>query len=388
MSEPNLDIRCIQVGELDEYARKTLDTLHPSDVVPISRSRAHAYSTNPRAERDDVSLIVAYQDDRCVGYLGMIPGLLTVDGKWEKLYWLSSWYVAPAARPTGVGAMLMMRALSLRRPILVTGFSEEAARVYEGLRFQPLGPLRYLQVDFKPVNVLGMPLRLWRKVLYQRGREHTPHLDQWIRAIDGIGVKPFYLPLRTMIRQLDQALTLKRVQVVADETVETAPDDARPVRFFRGVNEINWMLRDRWVVKGPEAATEGYYFRDFDPFFAYHVYELYGKPDEQYKGFVVMRADGKRSRRNLTVLDYHFLDAADQRYLVPLAFKQAREDRADVISLPSCARAACNHSWMLRRLVRDVERTYYCHPSRNHRLMAMLKDRLVLHLADGDQGFA
>ncbi len=388
MSEHNLEIRCIRVGELDAFARQVLETIDPAEVVPISRSRSHAYATNPNAHPDDMGLIVAYEDERCVGFLGMIPGSVQVDGELEPMYWLSSWYVAPEARHTGAGAMLILRALALRRPIVVTGFSEEAARVYEGLRFVPLGPLRYVQADFKPVNVLGMPLRLVRKLLGRLGREETPRLDEWVRWVDGLGARGLHVFLGQLTSRLDQELELKSVACLTDDTFEGAPAGAPPARFCRGVDDINWMLRDRWVATTVAAATERYHFRDFDRLFDYRVIELYSKQDKVYKGVVVMRIDGKWGRRNLTVLDYYFPDVADRHYLVPLALKQARADWADVINLPDGCREGCEASWLLRHLVRDVERTYFCHPGRRKSLIGQAKDQLTLHLADGDQGFA
>ena len=39
-------------------------------TLPITKHPALSYSRNPRAEEDDPVLLVAYQDDRVVGYLG------------------------------------------------------------------------------------------------------------------------------------------------------------------------------------------------------------------------------------------------------------------------------------------------------------------------------
>ncbi len=44
-----------------------------TETLPITKHRALSYSRNPRAEEDDLVLLVAYQDNRVIGYLGILP---------------------------------------------------------------------------------------------------------------------------------------------------------------------------------------------------------------------------------------------------------------------------------------------------------------------------
>ena len=69
-----VEIRAVKVRDLDTFARETLAALRPGEVVPISPSRARAQTRNPNADPEDIGLLVAYQDGRCLGSLGLVPG--------------------------------------------------------------------------------------------------------------------------------------------------------------------------------------------------------------------------------------------------------------------------------------------------------------------------
>ena len=68
------DMRTALVSE-DFWRTKTL---------PITKHRALSYSRNPRADEDDPVLLVAYQDNRVVGYLGILPEKFSVTALFTK----------------------------------------------------------------------------------------------------------------------------------------------------------------------------------------------------------------------------------------------------------------------------------------------------------------
>jgi len=64
-----------------------------SDFVPISKHRAISHINNPRAGDDDILLLLAYEGDKLVGYLGVLPDFIYIDEKPNKIGWLSCIYV-------------------------------------------------------------------------------------------------------------------------------------------------------------------------------------------------------------------------------------------------------------------------------------------------------
>ena len=57
-----------------------------------------ARTGNPDASPDDVGLLLAYQEGRCVGTLGLVPGRISLGDRVETVDWLSAWYVPPEFR--------------------------------------------------------------------------------------------------------------------------------------------------------------------------------------------------------------------------------------------------------------------------------------------------
>jgi hypothetical protein len=140
-----------------------------SGILPIGKPRALAYATNPCADENDIGLLVAYLGGQCIGYLGIMPGLLRRGDQFSKIYWLSTWFVPPEFRKTSVGLPLLLNALSLKYDLVVCGMTDEAERVYRGLRFRELGQLKYCIINFEILNLLGLGLRVLRKILRKLG---------------------------------------------------------------------------------------------------------------------------------------------------------------------------------------------------------------------------
>lgn len=388
MTTPRINIECIKAKDVYEFTCTAIDSREPDEVVPASRWRSLAWMKNPFADEDDVNLIVAYIDGRCVGYLGIMPGRMRTGDKLEKIYWLSTFYVSEELRHTAVGALLVMRALTLHKDIVVTNFSDEAARVFMALRFKSLGPLRYMSADFKRVNILGMPVRAIRRLARKVAARPIRTLDRSVHAADWVFKKLVYAPLGAQITPILVEILMKRVEQINDRSFERHQQAIDSASFVRGTDVINWMLRDRWVTNDPSQGTEGYFFRDCYPFFQFVALEIYRKEDESYRGFVVLRVDEKFGKRTVTIFDYYLHDPSDQRYLLPLAVEQAKTVLADEINVPQKCRDAIQQSCLMRWCFHQAEQAYFCYPNGPKSPLNGAPEQLKLDLSDGDTAFA
>src|SRR6185312_12625881 len=110
-------IKKIPLKDLVDFANQVDKQTPPDGVLPISRQRALSQSHNPFASPDDIALLVAYDNDICVGYLGVVPGAASVNGNCRKVFWLSTWFVSPKARESGVAMQLLFTACQLKGDI-------------------------------------------------------------------------------------------------------------------------------------------------------------------------------------------------------------------------------------------------------------------------------
>ena len=105
------------------------------DILPITKQRALSYMHNPRAEANDVLLIVAYEIDQVISYIGIIPDEIIIDNKENKIGIVSSWWVDPIKAKTGIGAILLLKAFNYyNNQIFVGPFSDQAGMIYKKLK--------------------------------------------------------------------------------------------------------------------------------------------------------------------------------------------------------------------------------------------------------------
>ena len=83
-------------------------------TLPITKHRAISHIKNPRADKDDILLILAFEENDIVGYLGVLPDRLFLsDEKSYKCGWLSCFWVDYSVRGKGIGEQLIRKSLEL-----------------------------------------------------------------------------------------------------------------------------------------------------------------------------------------------------------------------------------------------------------------------------------
>ncbi len=376
-------IQNVMVKDIYEFTCQALEAQGPEDIAPLSRHRARAWTKNPCAAPDDIALLVAYAGDRCTGYLGLVPMLLRADGKTEKVYWTSTFYVAPEYRTSGVGALLVMRMLALPVNLAATCVSEQAQVLYEKLNFQSIAPLDYYALDLQQANI---PLRLIRKAVQHFNKNAATALEKK----GGLGLSPIRALLYRIFlsgwRKRCKEYSVRQIQSLSENRFEVEQDDDSPVRFFRNMETINWMLEHHWVTTQADQATPNYYFDDYRECFSYRVLEVMDSQQHNL-GFVILWLSRRHGCSNVQVLDYHFYDTADKNLLFGIVIEVALMFKADRISLPDDCVTEIFAATLARHLFKKVTRAYHV----RFTLGSQAKEtasRLSLNFCDGDAPFA
>ena len=102
-------------------------------VIPISTHRALSHLQNPRLQPTDVLLLIAFEAQQMLGYLGVLPDTL-YNEKRKALHggWLSCMWVNPELRGQGIAKKLLATAFEKwNHHILVTEFTTEAKALYD-----------------------------------------------------------------------------------------------------------------------------------------------------------------------------------------------------------------------------------------------------------------
>jgi GNAT superfamily N-acetyltransferase len=379
-----LKIESIRVADVFAFATEAAQA-PAGEYVAISPSRALAWTRNPYAAPDDVALLVGYLDGRCVGCLGLLPGRAAVGGELLRIFWASTFHVAEQARSSGLGGMLIMRALALRGDILNTGFSEEAAAVYRAIGFRPFGPLTYLTADLASHNLLDLPKRALRRM--SRSAPITaPAAESVARGLGTLGNVSAYRDLRAWATRQLREVECRTVKRFSERPSSLDETGIQTDHFMRNAEVVQWMLENPWVVSG-DAPKSRSFFADWAARFEYAPLEMHRRSSDEWLGSAVLRLEERDARRSLTVFDHRVAGASGYPILAAAAIQAACDFQAERISLPIECEPALVAEPSVGRFFQRAERGYLAHCARGSQLAPHLAT-MRLELSDGDVPFA
>jgi GNAT superfamily N-acetyltransferase len=388
MASSKVEIKAIKVNELHRFACRTIETAHDDEILPINEARALAQVNNPAANDDDVGLLVAYLEGRCIGYLGIMPGYLDTGDALEKVHWLTTFFVSPEHRQTRAGGVLLMEAATLDYDLIGTGLSDRAEQLYRAMRAKPFGPLKYTVLRIDRLNLLGLPFMGLRRWCWSRGWRISA-LDRIISFTKRL-VYPTTrrLVLRALLRRLAaiDPLVVKEKTAVYPESFPRVANLERRPRFHRGGEIVDWMIKYPWPEPIGSPVASRYFFSAQHESFRYTVVDVAGELESDWRANVVFSTGTSNGTREVKTLDFH-RGSDEWRSIFVAGVWCALREEADAIVLPEGCENLARSIWVTGLTTERRERIYYCIPRRRDSLIRPLLDDVVLQYPDGDMGF-
>jgi len=225
-------------------------------TLPITKHRAISYSHNPRADKDDLVLWVAYQDNQVIGYLGVLPDKIYATNAEYKFGWLTSWWVDPNCATTGVGAILLFKALNAYHQHLgVSGGSKQARKALDASqKFMTLKALKGLDIRFR-LQVTAAILRKLPAMKILRVLFKT--LDVMLAEI--VNLRSFFWERRDKNHRRQ---TFEYISSIDEETDDFIQRHHQQDLTRKGKAELSWMMNYPWMLSAPlkDSASRRYYF--------------------------------------------------------------------------------------------------------------------------------
>jgi len=123
-----IEIKTFNKNQLLKFIHSDDFNLMP--ILPISKHRAISHIHNPRVFDDDILLLIAYEENNMLGYLGVLPDTL----QHIHVGWLSCIWVSPLARGNGIAKQMVLTAYeAYQHRILITNYTPEAEKLYHKL---------------------------------------------------------------------------------------------------------------------------------------------------------------------------------------------------------------------------------------------------------------
>lgn len=224
------------------------------DPIPLTRERALSQVNNPRAEDNDIALMVACEGETVIAHLGIVPDFVFVKGERVRMGWLTAWWANPDRKYSGTGMLLMMRAMACYKAgVGASGFSSDAKAVYAATkRFKTIQELRGLTAFARFDLAHLLPRRL-------------PALASMRPLLRGVDV------LANCLVALRQYWWRRENPLPSDIQLEYVPSlDAEANAFLeshpenqlsrRGAREMNWIARCSWMTISPLTSSPAFRF--------------------------------------------------------------------------------------------------------------------------------
>jgi GNAT superfamily N-acetyltransferase len=353
----------IKLKDLDSFARSFFERSGPDDILPISPQRVLAHTHNPCARPDDIVLLVAFIGNECIGYHGLLPGLLKHDNNVSRVFWATTFYVSKAHRGQGIGKLLIEKIKALNVDFAVTGMTRAAEKTYLNSGLNVLGPIVFYQLRMEKVIRFKLFYKMVKGLLYRYWLSRQPDDFQEFNY-----------------KQVDQInIELKRDKVISN-----------PVpAFHRDIEMVNWMLKYPWVLSRDTAAVrkENYHFARVRDIFKYIALEIYSQRDNASKGFLVLSVSHKKGKTIIKILDYYLKDLSDLKIIFGLSLKLAAHHLADRIDIPSEFQNYFQNKFLHKHLLKKKKRSYVYHPESTTSPLSSSADRIALNYCDGDTAF-
>lgn len=234
-----VEVKTFNGDKLAEFIKS--DEYQKLAFIPISLHRAISHLNNPRLQENDIILLIAYEGKNMLGYLGVLPEDLRINGNIERGGFLSCLWIHPESRGKKVAQKLLEICFEKwNSRILVTEFTSSAKGLYDktGI-FNDLIIKEGIRIYMKSElgRILPEKKEWFKNVIYLLG------------CIDG-GLN-IYANLKLIFTKKSKInLTAEKVNQIDSELQTYISQHNKNELFQRSKEELNWILNFPWVLSG------------------------------------------------------------------------------------------------------------------------------------------
>lgn len=262
-----VSIQKITLKELEEfvYSKKYLALKNK----PISKARVLSYLQNPRANKNDVVLYMAFLNNQLVAYRTILPDAFFIDNKPTFFGWLSGNWVAEKHRRKGFSMVLFNEVFKdWQGKLMYTNYAVASKLVYDKTaHFRHLKTLKgtkyYLR--FCLADILPNKKKIFKKT----------HLF-WLILDTVLNI---FLDIKNVFTKKPKGVffNVKETKNYTKEILKFTDSFTRKNLFKRNEVEFNWIQDFPWVLTDKDAkiASKHYNFSSYSKNFESTFYTIY-----------------------------------------------------------------------------------------------------------------
>lgn len=259
--------------EIKSYNKKGLTDFINSDffrnlsTIPISYHRAISQINNPHSSEDDILLWAAYDDESLIGYIGVLPDLISINEVQTKLYWVSCFWVDDKFRTKELASQLLYLLIKqYKTKLYITNYLFNLDKMYQALGiFSPtqylIGKTFYRNLDFSDLILSRFPKVKKLIPAYKLIEKASNFVWDllWFNKIKNQSTNHTIIESRDIDNELELFLTNNKENT-----------------FHRSTAYFEWILNYPWILAGEsDSESKKYYFSSKSQQFEYCALKIY-----------------------------------------------------------------------------------------------------------------
>jgi len=297
----------IKISELENFINTTL--YKNSKNIPITKQRAISQFHNPRADKDDIALIIATDKDKqIIGFIGALPDYI-YDTK-TKVYWNSCWWVdSKKGKHTAIPLFLNFLK-TCNNKVMFRDMTKKTEQIIDKLnKFSTIKNLDGYRYFLKLNSSEIIPKKI--PTLYS--------IKPFFKLVDFIFNSFLYLkkPPKKESYQSEKSSSID------EETLNFIQKFNKKELFKREKKELEWILDYPWVLKNSlKNKLQYYYFTDTSNSFNTNLIKVYKNSSELIGVLFLTNNNG------LVKIPYVYFKQGNTSYIVQVIYQYLYKQNA------------------------------------------------------------
>ncbi len=292
-----MEIKKISKKDVPELISNTAFWKH--SFLSISKHRLLAHYKNPNIEDDDTVLLLAYLNNELVGYMGVFIDKINIGNSIQKIGWLSTWWVHPKTKGTGVGREILNKMYAENNgKIGISQFTPSAKRVYD-----KSGYFTTLKESKGIKAVLRSNLQFVVPTLFPKAKRFTHFFNQVDHFFNFFVNLKLWIQKKRITKKL-KSVSLEYLNSLDEETLNIINQFNKKDISFKNEAFFEWLKAYNWVQKAPLldlTNKDKYEFSIYDREFEYSFIKI--NENNRCIGFLVLQKRNYVSKVLFTYFD-------------------------------------------------------------------------------------
>ena len=264
-----ITLKKITLEELEEFVFS--DFFKKLRNKPISKPRAISYINNPRANKKDYIVFMAFKEEELVGYRTILPDHFFIGSQKKSFGWLSGNWVDLNFRRKGISTLLFNEVLKeWNHRLLFTNFSKASELLY--YKTKQFDLLKELKGSKYYLRFCLADILPHKKAIFKFTKVFLYLFDVVFNIL-------FDVRFVFLKSSKTNNLIFKKDEVWNESIYNFTKNDVEDNFFKRGKKEMNWIKNFPWILSTENQKKEfkNYHFSSYAKEFNFNSYSIYNK---------------------------------------------------------------------------------------------------------------